>query len=355
MNRYLLALNGIEQLKPQLIKAIENSWPDLSEFFRLNTEDLINLGFSFVQANAITKIDLKTLDKTIEWQNNTTKYILDWHSPHYPHILKQISNPPPILFAHGKLKTLNSDAIAIVGTRKPTMTGIKNTQLFSKLLSDYLTIVSGLALGIDGHAHNACLNAEGSTIAILACGIDQVYPRRHQYIANKIVDNGLILSEFPFNTPPLPRQFPRRNRIISGLCLGTLITEAAIRSGSLITANYALEQNREVFAIPGAINNKFAAGGNLLIKQGAHLVTRVEDILEGLSINYQQSKKHKKKMENRLATDYEKLVKCVGYELTTLDDIKKTCGLSVDTILSQLVELELLGMIQAVPGGYMRC
>lgn len=355
MNKYLLALNGIESLKPSVIGKIERAFPDLSNFFQLKIKELRQIGFSQAQAKSISTFDFDTLDYTMSWPDNKTSFILDWHHPKYPNLLKHINEPPPILFAKGNLEYLNSPALAIIGSRKPSPYGIKNAQEFSQKLSQSLVIVSGLAQGIDGHAHRSCIKANGHTIAVVANGIDRVYPRIHHKLADMIIDNGLILSEFPLNTPPLPRQFPRRNRIISGLCLGTLIIEASIKSGSMLTANHAIEQNRDVFSIPGSINNPLARGCHYLIKQGAILVSNYEDILNELSINYQQLQKHQKKLGDRLATHHQKLVSCVGYELTTLEEIQTVSGLAIDTLLSQLVELELLGKIQAIPGGYMRC
>jgi len=210
-----------------------------------------------------------------------------------------------------------------------------------------------LALGIDAQAHIGCLEAGGQTIAVLGTGIDCIYPRRHLKLAEQIPQNGLLLSEFPLNSPPIAGHFPRRNRIISGLSLCTLVIEAAIKSGSLITAKMALEQNRDVLAIPGSIHNPLARGCHYLLQQGAKLVTSAKDVLDELRIEHHQITNDKPLFS--LASGNENLVKFIGFEMTSVDQIIIRSGFSVEQVTGELAELELLGTIMSVPGGYMRC
>ena len=206
------------------------------------------------------------------------------HCNEYPALLKRIDNPPPILYIKGNYTLLNDPQLAIIGSRNPTQSGTDNATSFARHLGKTgLCITSGLALGIDGSAHQGALLGNAPTIAVIATGIDRVYPAAHRDLAHKIVENGAIVSEFPIGTQPKAENFPRRNRIISGLSYGTLVVEAALQSGSLITARLAMEQNREVFAIPSSIHNPLAKGCHQLIRQGAKLVETAEDILEEMA------------------------------------------------------------------------
>lgn len=225
------------------------------------------------------------IETDLRWQqNNTNAHILNILDPRYPDLLKKISNPPPILYVWGDIACLNLPQLAVVGTRHPSINGILQARDFVReLVAMDLVITSGLALGIDRAAHKAALVSGGKTIAVLAHGMDTIYPNRNKDLAEKIKQNGCLISEFALGTVIEPGLFPRRNRIISGLSLGVLIVEAAFKSGSLITANYALEQGREVFAIPGAIHNPKIRGCHHIIRQGAKLVESVADINEELA------------------------------------------------------------------------
>jgi len=258
------------------------------------------------------------------------------------------------LYAKGQLSCLKQPKLAIVGSRNPSIAGSDNAKYFSKTLSTYpITIVSGLALGIDAQAHIGCLEASGQTIAVLGTGIDCIYPRRHLKLAEEITQNGLLISEFPLKSPPIAGHFPRRNRIISGLSLCILVIEAAIKSGSLITARLAIEQNRDVLAIPGSIHNPLARGCHYLLQQGAKLVTSVNDVLDELRIEHHPITGNKPVFS--LASGNKNLVKFIGFEMTTVDQIIMRSGCNVEEVTEQLAELELLGIIVSVPGGYVRC
>jgi DNA processing protein len=353
--RPLLALNRLEKVGPRTVFKLLEKWPDLNEMFHLPIMKLEQAGLPSWLAYAISQLNLDSTAIDMEWLNTDENHtILTWDSPKYPSLLKEIHNPPFILYAKGQLSSLEQPQIAIVGSRTPSITGSENAKQFSReLASRHLTIVSGLALGIDAQAHIGCLEAKGKTIAVLGTGIDTIYPRRHKQLAEQICKNGLILSEFPLNSPPIAGHFPRRNRIISGLSLCILVIEAAIKSGSLITAKMALEQNRDVLAIPGSIHNPMARGCHYLLQQGAKLVTSVHDVLEEL--NLEEPPTGSRKSDFPLASEKENLVKFIGFETTTIDQMIERSGYSIEQVTNELAELELQGMIAAIPGGYTRC
>jgi DNA processing protein len=278
-------------------------------------------------------------------------------SEHYPDLLTQIANPPIVLFAQGQLEYLQKPKIAMVGSRNPSYIGQENAiALAYQLAETGLTVVSGLALGIDAICHQGALRGQGKTIAVLGTSLDKIYPQRHQVLAEEIRHNGLLLSEFLPNTAPLASNFPRRNRIISGLSYGVVVVEAALRSGSLITARYATEDNREVFAIPGSIHHPLSAGCHYLIQQGAKLTTCVQDILDELS--FHSSLKNLPKLAKtttslpKLDQKQQKILNCIDTTTTSTDQITERSGLSIENVMVMLSNLVLAGYIITVPGGY---
>lgn len=351
----LLALNRINKIGPRTVLKLQKKWPDLNAMFRLSRSELEQAGLPAVLAQNIKNFDLDLINADLNWLNsNENHHIVTWDSPHYPALLKEIADPPFVLYAKGQLPALKQPTLAIVGSRSSSITGNENAREFSKELSKHgITIVSGLALGIDAHAHLGCLEAGGQTIAVLGTGIDCIYPRRHLKLADQITENGLLLSEFPLKSPPIAGHFPLRNRIISGLSLCILVIEAAIKSGSLITARMALEQNRDVLAIPGSIHNPLARGCHHLLQQGAKLVTSVTDVLDELRIEHHHVSANKPIFS--LASGKENLVKFIGFETTAIDQIIVRSGYSVEQVTSELAKLELQGAVIAVPGGYIRC
>jgi len=248
---------------------------------------------------------------------------------------------------------LNRPQIAIIGSRSCTPYGQEKAYSLAKQLADLgLTITSGLAIGVDGMAHQGALLGSGSTIAVLGTGLNNIYPKRHIALANEIREKGLLLSEFWPNTPAYPTNFPRRNRIISGLSLGTLVIEASIKSGSLITARYAIEQNREVFALPGSVDNPQACGCLKLIQQGATLVLSITDIInEFPSLNLQQTTAQP---SPETTNPEHPLLKFIDYSLTSFDTILARSGMDVVTLQNELIELEINGIINAQPQGYIK-
>lgn len=328
-----------------------------------NHDTLRQFGLSDDSINSLLEPDQEQISKTLEWLNKTNRHLITYLDDDYPELLKSIHSPPVILFAVGQRQALGFLHIAIVGSRNPTSGGKRLAEDFASELSRAgLSICSGLALGIDYHSHLGALKAAGSTIAVLGNGLNSIYPARHKKIAHQIIENGLLLSEYLPSTKPNPGNFPRRNRIISGMSLGVLVVEAAKRSGSLITANYALEQGRDVFAIPGSIHNPLARGTNSLIKQGAKLVETTDDIIEELSpmanvaLNRPTILEVSQNGFSDLEPDYKLLLDSMGYEIVSVDRLVELTGLTAEVVSSMLLILELQGMIGSQHGGkYCRC
>jgi DNA processing protein len=345
-----LALNQIQGLGPVKIAKLKEIWPELGEIFKASINDLQKIGLTLAQAEAIKTFDFKKIHDCLQFNEGQRQTILTPEDERYPSLLKEIYAPPVVLYAKGQLSTLETQAIAIVGTRKPTPIAAGNAFQFAHDLSlADLTIVSGLALGIDAQAHRGALAKKGRTIAVLGSGLNKIYPSAHTKLAHQITENGLILSEFSVNSAPKAGHFPRRNRIISGLTLCTLVVEAAIKSGSLITARFALEQNREVMALPSNIHNTEAQGCLQLIQQGATLVTSAEEVLLHLGFE--------KKMPQHQARAIAPppILRAMGDELTPLDCLIERTGLDLKRLMQQLIQLEIQGKIRQVPGGYVRC
>jgi len=293
------------------------------------------------------------IDYDLEWLEQQNNGVLTFNDTNYPLQLKEIADPPPILFVRGNPDLLTLPQIAIVGSRNPSALGKETAFSFARTLSLYgFVITSGLALGIDGASHRGALNAKGYTVAVAGTGLDRVYPARHKELATEIVNTGVMISEFPPGTTAKANHFPRRNRIISGLCQGLLVVEAAKQSGSLITARMALEQNREVFAIPGSIHNPLARGCNALIREGAKLVETTQDILEELNQYYQQDEKLLPlTTQSTLDLEQQTLLNRVMFSPTSIDHLVENTGESVEAISSMLLILELQGYLEATAGG----
>lgn len=278
----------------------------------------------------------------------------------YPAQLKQISKPPLLLYIRGDLNCLHLPQIAVVGSRRMTAGGDNHARSWAKYLAQHgFTITSGLALGIDASAHTGALQTEdGKTIGVMATGIEHIYPARNTQLADHIIDGGgALVTEFPPGTQPRPAHFPQRNRIISGLSLGVLVVEAAVKSGSLITAKYALEQNREVFAIPGSINNPQSKGCHQLIRQGATLVESVTDIVDELhgplgALSEQLAKSEPVKQLPELSLEETKLLELMGYDPILIDDIHSPW--SMEQLSQLLVSLEIKGVISNQQGYFQR-
>jgi DNA processing protein len=290
---------------------------------------------------------------TLEWLKKDHAHIITLADAHYPKRLLDLSNPPVVLYALGHLTWLNHPSIAIVGSRNSTPQGEKNAQEFAKSLCENgLCVASGMALGIDGAAHRGALNANGATIAVVGTGLDIVYPARHRDLAHQIAERGLIVSEFNLGTPSKAQNFPRRNRIISGLSLGCLVVEANVDSGSLITARLATEQGREVFAIPGSIHSPVAKGCHLLIKQGAKLVECVQDILEEIQNMLPGDSPFGLMTQSGYSPpEPNRVLDSMGFDPLDFDAILAASGLTAEALSSMLTILELEGKISSTVGG----
>ena len=311
------------------------------------------MGLKSDVAQAIKQPDWSIIDADLVWLEQKNNCVITLADGDYPALLKEISDPPPLLFVRGNPELLSLPQIAIVGSRNPSKLGLETATAFAKALSQCgLVITSGLALGIDAASHQGALSAKGYTIAVAGTGLDRVYPARHIDLATEIVNTGAMVSEFPPGTLAKANHFPRRNRIISGLCQGLLVVEAAKESGSLITARLALEQNRDVFAIPGSIHNPLARGCNALIREGAKLVETAQDILEEFNQYFQQDENiQATTMQSTLDLEQQTLLNRVMFSPTSIDKLVEGSGLSVGIVSSMLLILELQGYIEANAGG----
>jgi DNA processing protein len=286
------------------------------------------------------------------WAAQDGHHVLTLADDAYPRALLEIPDPPALLYLVGRIELLRRQSIAVVGSRNATAQGEQNALAFARALSESgLTVVSGLAMGVDAAAHRGGLDGPGSTIAVLGTGVDVVYPRRNQMLADEITQRGLLISEFPLGTGPLAANFPRRNRIISGLCRGCLVVEAAAASGSLITARAAADQGRDVFAIPGSIHSSLSKGCHALIKSGAKLVESADDVLAELA-GFQRSA-----FASTIDAPQETrgtppgLLAHMGHDPVDVDLLCERAGMSAKQVSSELLRLELDGVIAALPGG----
>jgi DNA processing protein len=334
---------------------------DPGDILNAGTGQLHQFGLADSTIAALRQPDIQAIEHDLEWQAKPGNRILTCQDTDYPALLQEISDPPPLLYIHGNIEVLQEPQLAIVGSRNPTAAGRQTAIDFARHLSAAgLVITSGLALGIDAAGHQGALDAGAPTIAVMGTGLDRVYPARHRDLARQIAQIGVLVSEFPPGTPPIAENFPRRNRIISGLSLGTLVVEAAIRSGSLISARYALEQGREVFAIPGSIHNPLSRGCHHLIRQGAKLVETAQDIMDELGALATAlgpgittaSPSESRETTPQLAEDYAQLLESIGFENTSIDMLVKTTHLTPAEVSSMLLQLEMNGYIAANPGGF---
>lgn len=276
--------------------------------------------------------------------------IVTLNSPQYPALLKCIYDPPSVLYVKGKMKSAAAN-IAIVGSRNATLYGLDTSAKLSQGLAGYgLTIVSGMARGIDTQAHRGAVKASGNTVAVLGCGLDKVYPPENRKLMQQIIENGAVISEYLPGTAPLAYNFPARNRIISGISVGVIIVEAGEKSGSLITTDYALEQGRDVFSVPGNIDSSVSAGTNRLIRDGAKIVTCLYDILDELGINYEIAVKIKNPEYEYLDNDEKRVVKCLRRGMLDIDAISRKSGMEISLVSSILLMLELKAVVEQHPG-----
>lgn len=317
-------------------------------------EAVFSAGHTALHAVIGNKVDLlldfdtaQAVDRSIAWADETGHTILTLADTGYPQSLLEIADPPNVLYVRGNPALLQKRGLAVVGSRNATPQGLQTAENFAKALAGKgLSIISGLALGIDAAAHRGALAAGGATVAVIGTGADRLYPARNRELALQIAEHGAIVSEFPLGTPVLAANFPRRNRIISGLSRGVLVVEAATESGSLITARLAGEQGREVFAIPGSIHSPVARGCHRLIKQGAKLVETANDVLEELGEILQEAVPDQPPGD----ADESTILAALGHDPCTLDELVERTGAGADQLLGELLALELAGKLSSLPG-----
>lgn len=294
----------------------------------------------------------KDIDATLAWLSDPLNHILTLADADYPQGLLETTDPPPLLYVKGRRELLNQRALAIVGSRNATAQGLENAERFARYLSDSgFCIISGMALGIDGAAHRGGLPGAASSIAVVGTGLDIVYPARHRDLAHELAHQGALVSELPLGTPSRSHNFPRRNRIISGLSQGCLVVEAALQSGSLITARLAAEQGREVFAIPGSIHSPLARGCHHLIKQGAKLVESAQDVLDEFGFLARSAPAQNASADPRQSDEEALLLHCIGFDPVSIDALVKCSGLTSDNVCAILLLMELAGRVSSLPGG----
>jgi DNA processing protein len=352
--RAWLALWRIKGIGPRAFADLYGQLGSIAPIFDLPRSELERLGLRGDVLAALATPPWDAVDADQRWLEGSGRHLLTWADDRYPARLRDAPGAPPLLFVLGDPIWLQQPQLAIVGSRNPSAGGLQTGYEFAQHLSQAgLLVTSGLALGIDTAVHQGALEADAGTVAVTATGLDRVYPARNRDLAHRIAQHGCLVSEFPPGTPVRSDQFPRRNRIISGLSLGTLVVEASLRSGSLITARYAMEQGREVFAIPGSIHNPLSKGCHALIRQGAKLTETVEDILEEL--RWQTSRfeapAEAAEPEQTLDADYRRLLDALGHDPVPIDSLLQRTGLTTAELSSMLLVLELKGYVTAAAGG----
>lgn len=371
---YWLALHQAPGIGPATFHLLLDHYPSLQELFD-SPDSLKNTPLSAAKRSSLSDYlkaaDWKQVDNALQWAEETENHILTLRHPEYPELLKQIDQPPAVLYIKGHLEILSSVQLAIVGSRNPSVDGRETAFEFARYLaSKGMVITSGMALGIDSQSHLGALSVKGNrevkgkSIAVTGTGLDRIYPARHKDLAYQLAAEGAIVSEYPLGSGPVAGHFPQRNRIISGLSVGTLVVEAALKSGSLITARHALEQSREVFAIPGSIHNPLVRGCHRLIKDGAKLVEKADDILEELSSLMIASQLGETSINNAFMHDksvfidpllpkiQQQILGNIGFSPVSVDHLAERTALEIAELNANLVLLEVNDYIHSHPGGY---
>jgi len=362
-----LTLSLLEGVGPQSLTRLLKHFPDPADALAADLLTLQSLGLRATALDVIQRYQQgdaalgARLDKAQKWLQRPGCSVLPLDSPQYPAQLRRIADPPPLLYLQGNSSLLHDPQLAMVGTRHPGPHGAATARQFARSFAESgLVVTSGMALGIDGACHQGALDAGGQTIAVWGTGLDNCYPKRHWALASAIVEQGgLLVSEQPPDAPAHAGQFPKRNRIISGLSLGTLVVEASLNSGSLITARLALEQNREVFAMPGSIHSAQAKGCHQLLREGAHLVETVRDVLEVLRLPLRAALDAASAPSTAQASVQAQapgspLWPVLGHDPVSADWLAEHSGLPIERVMQELMELELDGHAQHTPHGYSR-
>jgi DNA processing protein len=358
---YWLALLRAPGVGPAGFQRLLQGTPTLADLFGNSGQTLIQeLDLPAPLQTYLRAPDWPAVENDLAWAEASDCHILTLNDARYPALLQEIPDPPPVLFVRGKSDILAHAQLAMVGSRNPSAGGRQSAYDFAQALTRVgLTITSGLALGIDAASHEGALAAGGDTIAVAGTGLDRIYPARHRELGHRIVEQGAMVSEFPPGTPPLAHHFPRRNRIISGLSLGTCVIEATLKNGSLITTHLAAEQGREVFTLPGSIHNPLSRGCHALIRQGAKLTEDIGHILEELgplALAAQTAVSPGTTVDSNTPPhlDEHPLFENMGYEPTSIDTLVDRSGLTPEVVSSMLLTLELQGHVTSAGGLYSR-
>lgn len=358
---YWLAVHAAPKIRPRNFLKLLAAFGSPQAILEASFSQLRSLGIATETCEALAEPDWQHIYSNLNWLAEHDARLITLADSDYPQSLKNIADPPPVLFVMGDARLLRKPQIAMVGSRNPTPTGAESAYQFAASLAHAgLCVTSGMALGIDAQSHRGAISTGAPTIAVVGTGIDRTYPASHKSLARTIAGQGAIISEFPLGLPPLAKNFPQRNRIISGLSLGVLVVEAALKSGSLITARQALDQNRDVFAIPGSIHSPQSRGCHHLLREGARLVETAQDILDELRFDpepFSAPNSHgstaatsDQKLIN-LDQDHAKLLSCVGFEPTSVDTIVTRSGLTPEQVCSMLLLLELQNQIVSTASG----
>lgn len=350
--QYWVALGRVPQIGRARFSLLEARFGSMEDAWRASPAALQEAGLTGAALSALLAArDRISPEAELEWLDRLGVRALTWHDEAFPSRLREIYDRPPLLYVRGELTPADEWAVALVGTRRATAYGRQAAEeLAQGLARNGVTVVSGLARGIDSIGHRAALEAGGRTLAVLACGLDLVYPPENLRLAEEIRRQGALISDYPLGTQPKSEYFPRRNRIMVGLSLGVLVVEGDLKSGALITARQALDENREVFAVPGSIYSPTHRGTNWLIQQGqAKLVTRVEDILEELNLSMAAQKMEAQELLPADETEAH-LLRILSAEPIHIDDLRRESGLPIESVSSALAMLELKGMVREVGG-----
>jgi DNA processing protein len=355
---YWLAALHMPGIGPAKMRRWLQRFANIQALFTANIAELAVAGLTSKEIKLVQNPNWHAVEADLKWSEKINCHIVTLNDNRYPFLLKELSDSPLVLYVRGAVEKLSLPQIAIVGSRNPSVIGKETAQQFATYLAKVgLVVTSGLAAGIDAACHRGALIA-GSTIAVMGTGLNHIYPATHCQLAEDIMMSGALVSEFSPNTLPMASNFPRRNRIISGLSLGVVVIEAALRSGSLITARFAVEQGREVFAMPGSIHNPLAKGCHHLIREGAKLIETADDILAELGPLWQAatafSAEKEPSLEFALEQKYRDFLGYIEYDVTSIDAIIIRSGLTAGEVSSMLLKLELLGLIAVTPGGYTR-
>jgi DNA processing protein len=348
---YWVAFNHVKGIGAVRFRSLLDYFGDLSIAWQAPPEALRAAGLSPRLIESISRVrgalDLEAIDKSLRSQGIQ---VLAWEDESYPPLLKHIDQPPPVLYLRGEMRPEDQVAVAVVGTRQVTAYGRRVTENLAAILAQHnVTLVSGLARGVDAIAHQAALDAGGRTLAVLGCGVDIIYPPEHVRLASRLIQQGALLSDYPPGTPPESGNFPPRNRIISGLALATVVVEAGETSGALITATFAAEQGREVFAVPGNITAPTSRGTNRLIANGARPLLSPEDVLEALDLAQVQHQQEVRRLMpgNEIEA---RLLEMLGEQTLSVDELCFLSGLSAEKVMANLAMMELKGLVRNLGG-----